>query len=956
MTSTICRLSVRLQSATHLLVRVSSFMVLLALCVVLGCGSTPQVSVVSLSLRGSVHGGQQPVTGADVQLYASGTTGVGSASQPLLKQSVKTDAGGGFSLTGLYSCPSPDAEVYIVAQGGNPLGTSGPTNSAIALMTMLGPCGGLTASTFISINEATTIASIWPVSSYMTSLTNLGSSSGDPAFAAAVSQVNELVDTGHGVAPGAVPAGYLSQTAKLNTLADIIASCINSSGGVAGDGSACGTLFLNSKDAAGNAPTDTIGSALRIAKSPASNVEKLFALQLPTSPFQPALAALPSDWSLGLLAVPPAPTVSPAPGTYPTGQLVTLSSSTSGAAIYYTVDGGTPTPTSPLYKSPITLSSAETVKAIAVVGGVSGSPASAAYAITTAHLIFGTQPSGATVGTALSPSPTVEIVDSFGNLLVNASTPVTLSIGTNPGGAALSGTTTVSAVNGVATFSGLSFNATGTGYALSASSAGLASSRSVVFTIAPPSITLTVLNTTINTGDSLTGSITLGQASSGSVSVALASSSPTFVSVTPAIVTIAAGQTTGSFTYNGIAVGLSTISATASGYSAATSQVTDIAPSIPSSLFGLTVLDFTDLTSTMQFGTTRSWDSYPNLDWSDANPSAGVYNFSYLDKFLALNIARGDDVIYTLGRTPLWASSKPLAVSYYGPGQCAPPANMTNYDNYIRALATHAAGKIKYWELWNEPDDVGFYCGDIASMVTMAQHASQIIKSIDPEALILSPAVVNGPGPAWLSLFLSAGGANYVDVIAFHGYSTAQAEDINSVVSNYRKVMAANGVASKPMWDTESSWAGSGNLGTPTMATQVGFIAKYYLLHWSNGVSRFVWYAYDGGATWGGLLTPTNAESAASTSYKETYNWMVGATLNSPCSANSNNEVWTCSLSRSNGYSAEAVWISNSTASFSVPAQYTVYRDLAGVVHTIVNHSVTVGDQPVLLETSEPSP
>ena len=584
----------------------------------------------------------------------------------------------------------------------------------------------------------------------------------------------------------------------------------------------------------------------------------------------------------------------------------------------------------------------------------SGPVASATYAIATVHLIFTTQPlKYDSRNRALSPSPSVSIEDSSGNLLASATTTITASIGTNPGGGSLSGTTTVSAVNGVATFSGLSLNAPGAGYTLNASSAGLETSTSAAFTIAPPSIALTVPNT-INSGASVRGVITLGQAPSGNVNVAIASSSPASMAVAPAEVTIAAGQTTGSFTLNGIAAGPSTISATASGYGAAITQVTDIAPLIPSSLFGLSILNFTELTTTMQFGTTRTWDSYPNLDWSDVNPAAGVYDFTYIDKFLALSASRGDDVIYTLGRTPLWASSKPLAVSNYGPGQCAPPADMTNYDNYVRALAIHAAGKIKYWELWNEPNYPESYCGDIASMVTMAQHASQIIKSIDSEASILSPSAVDESGPAWLSSFLSAGGASYVDVIAFHGYSTAQAEDINSVTSNFRTVIAANGVADKPMWDTESSWAGTANLGPPTIASQVGYVAKYYLLHWSDGVSRFVWYAYDGGTAWGGLLTPENVESAAATSYRETYKWMVGATLDSPCSANAN-KVWTCSLSRDNGYAAEAVWISNSTASFSVPAQYTVYRDLAGVTHTVVNHAVAVGDQPILLETSDSS-
>ena len=376
---------------------------------------------------------------------------------------------------------------------------------------------------------------------------------------------------------------------------------------------------------------------------------------------------------------------------------------------------------------------------------------------------------------------------------------------------------------------------------------------------------------------------------------------------------------------------------------------------IPASFFGLTVLDFKQRTPSMSFGTTRSWDAYPDFDWSDINPARGAYSFSSLDQFIAINQARGTDIVYTFGRTPRWASAQPDAPSADGPGQCAPPANMADYDNFLTAIATHVAGKIRYWELWNEPQAVSNYCGDIATMVTMAQHASRILKGIDPNAQILSPAANGDPGPAWLATFLAAGGSNYVDVIAFHGYWSANAEDVLAVISNFKAAMLANGAAGKPIWDTESSWAGFGNVPTPGNAQQVGFVAKDYILHWSQGVSRFIWYAYDGGAVWAGLWSSTSGESSAAISYRETYKWLVGATLAVPC-AKSGTSIWTCTLSRSSGYAAEVVWSSIGNAGFAVPAQYTVYRDLSGAVHSIASHTVTINDQPILLETTDLQP
>ena len=79
------------------------------------------------------------------------------------------------------------------------------------------------------------------------------------------------------------------------------------------------------------------------------------------------------------------PTFSPAPGTYTGSQPVTLSDATSGAAIYYTMNGAAPTTSSARYTGAITVSATETIKAIAAASGDNNSSvASGTYTITAA--------------------------------------------------------------------------------------------------------------------------------------------------------------------------------------------------------------------------------------------------------------------------------------------------------------------------------------------------------------------------------------------------------------------------------------------------------------------------------------------------------------------------------------------------------------------------------------------
>jgi len=103
------------------------------------------------ALEGQVLGGGQPVANSTVTLWAAGS----GAPQQLAQ--ARTDANGHFAINSV-GAPGPDASLYLIAKGGHSAAdkTSGD-NPALALMTIV----GAKAPAQVTINEMTTVASVW---------------------------------------------------------------------------------------------------------------------------------------------------------------------------------------------------------------------------------------------------------------------------------------------------------------------------------------------------------------------------------------------------------------------------------------------------------------------------------------------------------------------------------------------------------------------------------------------------------------------------------------------------------------------------------------------------------------------------------------------------------------------------------------------------------------------------
>jgi hypothetical protein len=382
------------------------------------------------------------------------------------------------------------------------------------------------------------------------------------------------------------------------------------------------------------------------------------------------------------------------------------------------------------------------------------------------------------------------------------------------------------------------------------------------------------------------------------------------------------------------------------------------------------------------FGSIRLWDS--STFWYQINPSQGVYDWSVLDAWLDKANAGHQHILYTLGYTPAWASSNPNDKTCIGPpGTCDPPNDLNSdgsgtdqhWKDYVTAVASHShnssTAHIEAWEIWDEPFCSWEFSGTVAQMVRMAKDASEIIKGIDPNAILLTPSIDwSWKQPLdWMASYFAQGGGQYADVISVHGYvfqdggTFGEPENVVPYLANFRAVLKTYGQDSKPIWDTEASWGDSQKLGFTDPDLQAGWLARFYILHRSNWIDRLFWFSYNSTTNYGTLWIPDPQDQRLpGTLLKPGYafgqvrSWLSGAIMTAHCSNTST--IWTCGLSRPGGYEGLIVWDTAGscsqaqcqTVNYTVGSEYVNYRTLEGKKIQIQNNTTPVGYKPILVE------
>jgi hypothetical protein len=167
-----------------------------------------------------------------------------------------------------------------------------------------------------------------------------------------------------------------------------------------------------------------------------------------------------------------------------------------------------------------------------------------------------------------------------------------------------------------------------------------------------------------------------------------------------------------------------------------------------------------------------------NFAWRDIEAAKGHYDWRRPDRIVLSMNDTGLDLILRLDNPPDWAApgcNDPARDILQGP-----PRNMQDFVNFISALATRYRGRIRAYEIWNEPNLAREWCGQApsgAAYTQMLKVAYAAVKAADPAAWVvsagLSPTTRNDnvarPDAQYLQELYAAGAGKYFDLLGAHG-------------------------------------------------------------------------------------------------------------------------------------------------------------------------------------------
>ncbi len=309
---------------------------------------------------------------------------------------------------------------------------------------------------------------------------------------------------------------------------------------------------------------------------------------------------------------------------------------------------------------------------------------------------------------------------------------------------------------------------------------------------------------------------------------------------------------------------------------------------------------------------------------------------------------------------------------------------VAGFLNYAKEFVTETKGKIKYFEIWNEPnaDGGGFNAGndDGTGYGNLVKAVYPVIKEANPEAYVMgySSSGYNNR----INKAAATGAYNYMDAAAFHPYPEYTSTGLNAIWATgdmlpESRTIAFNNEFRKRakrdnLWITEQGWSDGDNKNSE--ALQAAYLVRAYTLMMADGkVEKYFWYEFIRNAASGdgheGKFGMLNGR-AQSLPLSARPVFLSMSNMNSKLANTdfvtytTNNDVYKCDFTKATGDDLSVIWLKTKNETETKSASYDfgctrlLKTDIYGNEEVLESESgvytIEAGCDPAYFEPLEP--
>ncbi len=230
-----------------------------------------------------------------------------------------------------------------------------------------------------------------------------------------------------------------------------------------------------------------------------------------------------------------------------------------------------------------------------------------------------------------------------------------------------------------------------------------------------------------------------------------------------------------------------------------------------------------------------------DMYWEHIQPTpADVWNFRRFDAMLENFAKQNIEVQAIYCYLPRWAAAsdqQPLSAKYKG----KPRPDYEHWRTFIRHAAEHYRDKLRYVEVWNEPDHVGFANFPVSEYIEMMKIAYIETKKAAPDMTVLTGGYTCMPGSFEKMMEKNhmertlTEGKGFYDIFAFHGHGSflSYRSQIERLVKMRRDLDL------KAPWYANETAISSMNIGELAQAIT---LYQKFLYSWARGAMGYNWY------------------------------------------------------------------------------------------------------------------